>query len=97
MVLPFFWSQRFTNSPGHLILGFLFFAFEWKDYNDQNLSNVGLMVLITGFFTFVSNLCTFCCGVTTNIRKCLLFSWIFGLILMLGGEALGITCLVHNG
>ena len=79
MFMPFFWVQRFTNSPGSAVWPFLFFL---EAYHTRYTT---LMMLI-GFFALTSNVLTWAVnglalmnGVSTTLKKIIWVCFIISL------------------
>ena len=80
MFMPFYWVQRFTNSPGSAVWPFLFFFY-------ANHTKFTLIMVLIGIFTLVSNVLTWSTnglallnGVSTTLKKVLWVSVIISLV-----------------
>lgn len=95
LFLSFHWIQRYSNTPGNIVWIFLFFGFGWS--NDYKVAMLieGIIFLCVSGLSFGLNAFA-CSGITTKMKKYIVFSWIFALIFMIVGEVLGIVVYLQS-
>lgn len=76
--LPFYWVQRFTNSPGVIIWPVLLFTYAKTAYGTIK-GIMGVLAVITCLVTWLTNIFAFTNGVTTTIKKFLVVGFVIGL------------------
>lgn len=79
LVLPFYWIQRFTNSPGSAVWPFLFFIYCHYTRYQVLLEVIGLLSLVTNILTWSSNGLALLYGVSTPLKKGLQVCFFIGL------------------
>ena len=78
LAMPFYWVQRFTNSPGVIVWPILLFTYSKTAYGTIK-GIMGILAILTCLFTWISNLFAFTNGVTTMIKKFLVIGFMIGL------------------
>jgi len=84
LCFPFYWVQRYTNSPGNLVWVFLFFL-DWPWKSSQKYYIIALIVLsfTASFITLLGNLFAMCKGITVCVKKFIVFGWVISFIFTL--------------
>ena len=84
LMLPLFWVQRFTNSPGNLawVSLFLLRGIEWKQDYRYTLLGAGGVVLLVSLITLSLNIVAALKGITTCMKSTLKCFWIIDLLLL---------------
>ena len=92
LLFPFYFAQRFTNSPGNLAWPVFFIAYYLEASGlIATLSLViGILCTLVSLFSISCNLFMSCVGVTTSNRKCLMFFWGLDIVLILVAQGLSI-------
>jgi hypothetical protein len=62
----------------------LFFGFSWTDTYKVPMIILGVLAIATSALSFGVNILA-CGGITTRMKKSIVYSWIFALIFMLVG------------
>ena len=96
MKLPFELSQRYTNTPGNAVWIFLFFGFGWTHLFAGSLITIGIFNLIITLSSIIINLLPFFIGMTSNMKKILLFQWLAAIGLMLICEIIALAVFLSN-
>ena len=96
MRLPFELSQRYTNTPGNAVWIFLFFGFNWSHLFAGSLITIGIFNLIISLSSIVVNVLPFFIGITSRIKKVLLFQWLGALGLMVICEIIALAVFLSN-
>ncbi len=87
LFFSFNWIQRYSNTPGNITWLFLFFGFSWTENYSVVMIILGIIALLISSLSFGINILA-CGGITTRMKKSIVYCWIFALILMIVGEAL---------
>ncbi len=82
LFMSFYWIQRYSNSPGNLAWVFLFFGFAWGSGFDSRMTTIGVLSLIISLITLISNGIAAWKGITTTVKKIVVFCWATALLLM---------------
>ena len=80
LFMPFFWVQRFTNSPGSAVWPFLFFIFASQTSHVVIMVLIGLLSLISNVLTWSTNGLALLNGVSTTLKKILWVTVIISLV-----------------
>lgn len=96
MRLPFELSQRYTNTPGNAVWIFLFFGFGWTHLFAGSLITIGIFNLIITLSSVIVNLVPFLTGMTSRMKKILLFQWLGALGLMVICEVIALAVYLSN-
>jgi hypothetical protein len=90
VAMPFYWVQRFTNSPGMVVWSVMLFVYAGRTYKWGTILVVmGILMLLTSILTWVGNGLALGNGVSTTIKKLIVISFIIGLIFTVVAEILG--------
>lgn len=79
------WGQRYSNHPGNLVWPALFFMMDWTQPFALPMEIIGLVNAFISFTSILVNLIA-CGGISTTVKRVIVFQWVFGLILMVGCE-----------
>lgn len=82
LFLPFFWIQRYTNSPGNISWIFLFFAFQWNHAYKSILIILGSVSLTISVLTLLMNAVAGLYGITRGVKRGIVGCWTVCLVLM---------------
>ena len=78
--MPFFWVQRFTNSPGSAVWPFLFFLYSTQTKYTLIMVIIGTLTLVSNILTWSTNGLALLNGVSTTLKKVLWVSVIVSLV-----------------
>lgn len=93
---PFFWVQRFSNSPGNVVWILMFFLFSWNPSYSTLMIVIGVLVILVSAITLGINIIAGLMGITSGVKKALMFCWGLGMVLMLINEVIAIVAYVQN-
>ena len=93
---PFFWVQRYSNSPGNIVWIFMFFLFSWNPSYSTLMIVIGIITILVSGITLVINIIAGITGITSSIKKAVTFCWATGMILMLINEVIAIATYIQN-
>ena len=93
---PFFWVQRFSNSPGNIVWIFMFFLFTWNPSYSTLMIVIGVITILVSLITLIINLIAAATGITSSIKKAVTFCWGTGMVLMLINEILAVATYIQN-
>ena len=80
LFMPFFWVQRFTNSPGNFAWPFLFLIFASQTTHVAIMASIGVLSLVSSILTWSTNGLALLNGVSTTLKKILWVSVIISLV-----------------
>ena len=80
LFMPFFWVQRFTNSPGSAAWPFLFFTFADQTSHVAVMALIGVLSLTSNILTWSTNGLALINGVSTLLKKILWVTVIISLV-----------------
>jgi hypothetical protein len=80
MFMPFFWVQRFTNSPGSAVWPFLFFYFAGQTIDTLIMVLIGLLTVASNILTWSTNGLALLNGVSTFLKKLMWVCFIISLV-----------------
>lgn len=80
LLMPFYWVQRFTNSPGSAVWPFLFFIFASQTAHQLIMVLIGVLSLVSSILTWVTNGLALLNGVSTTLKKILWVTYIISLV-----------------
>lgn len=80
LFMPFYWVQRFTNSPGSAVWPFLFFTFASQTSHVAIMAIIGVLALTSNILTWSTNGLALLNGVSTILKKILWVCVIIGLV-----------------
>ena len=80
---PFFWVQRYSNSPGNIVWILMFFLFGWNPAYRTLMVVIGILALVVSGVTLGINIVAAFTGITSNIKKAITFCWGGCMIIML--------------
>jgi len=78
----FYWIQRYSNSPGNIVWALMYLLVEWNPAYKTNLIVIGLLGLLVSLVTLGVNTVAAFKGITTMVKKIIVFGWALGLIIM---------------
>lgn len=72
-----YWVERYNNSPGNIIWGYMFLTENWVMVPKLNIlfKIIGFLELFICIFSFVMNMLPFWIGIPTKYRKALKIWW----------------------
>jgi len=79
--LPFFWVQRFTNSPGIIAWPIILFVQSFKTTETLMNELIGIIGVLVNLMTWSTNGLAFLFGVSTKLKKVIVAFFIIGLFL----------------
>jgi hypothetical protein len=91
LFMPFYWIQKYSNSPGNLVWSFLFFGLNWNSNYESKMSAIGVLCLIISALTLISNGIAYWRGITVTIKKIVIGCWAIALLLMCVSEIIAIV------
>lgn len=79
-----YWVQRYNNSPGNIIWGYMFLTGNWGMVPRLSIlfRVIGFLELLICMVSFVMNMLPFWIGIPTKYRKALRRWWLFCIIIM---------------
>lgn len=80
---PFELSQRYSNTPGNAVWIFLFFGYSWTQAFSGSMIVIGVFNLLITLSSIAVNIIPFFAGLTSQMKKGLLFQWLGCLVLMI--------------
>ena len=92
----FYWIQRYSNSPGNIVWALIFLFIEWNSSYKTNMIAIGLLGLSVSLITLAVNSVAASKGITTMVKKVIVFGWALGLILMFVNEIIAIAAYMQN-
>ena len=93
---PFFWVQRYSNSPGNIVWIFMFFLFTWNPSYSTMMTVIGVIAILVSGITLAINLVAAVTGITSSIKKAVTFCWGIGMVLMLINEIIAVATYIQN-
>ncbi len=81
---PFYWIQRYSNSPGNIAWVFLFFGYDWNSAYKSILIILGAITLLISLLTLLANAVAGLSGITTFVKRMVVGCWTLCLVLMVG-------------
>ena len=90
LFMPFFWVQRFTNSPGSAVWPFLFFFFASHTKYTVLMILIGVFALTSNILTWSVNGLALLNGVSTTLKKIIWVSFIISLSAAIVNEVMAI-------
>ena len=93
---PFFWVQRYSNSPGNVVWIFMFLLFSWNPAYTTLMTVIAIIAIIISLLTLTINLIVALTGITTTIKRAVSICWAIGMILMLVNEVIAIAAYIEN-
>ena len=96
LIGPFFWVQRFSNSPGNVVWIFMFFLFGWNPNYKTLMLIIGILVILVSAITLGVNIVAGVMGISSGIKKALMACWGVGMIIMLINEVIAIAAYIEN-
>lgn len=79
--LPFFWVQRFTNSPGIIVWPIILFVQSFKTTDTVMNELIGIIGILVNLMTWSTNGLALLFGVSTTIKKAIVACFIAGIFL----------------
>lgn len=79
LFMPFFWVQRFTNSPGSAVWPFLYFLYAYQTRYTTLMMLIGFIALISNILTWTVNGLALINGVSTTLKKIIWVCFIISL------------------
>ncbi len=73
-----YWVQRYNNSPGNIIWGYMFLTFDWGHFTLLKIlfRVIAVLEVFVSFGSFVLNILLFCIPLSSNYRKAVKYWWI---------------------
>ena len=93
---PFFWVQRYTNSPGNIVWVFMFFGFSWNGAYGTMMIFIGILALLVSLASILVNAIAGFTGITSSMKKAVTITWTAGMVVMLINEVLAIATYMQN-
>lgn len=90
LLMPFFWVQRFTNSPGSAVWPFLFFLEAYHTRYTVLMMLIGLFALTSNALTWVVNGLALLNGVSTTLKKIIWVCFIISLSAAIVNEVMAL-------
>ena len=90
MFMPFFWVQRFTNSPGSAVWPFLFFLEAYHTKYTVVMMLIGLFALTANVLTWATNGLALLNGVSTLLKKIIWVCFIISLSFTILNEVMAL-------
>ena len=79
--LPFFWVQRFTNSPGIIVWPIILFVQSVKTTDTIMNELIGIIGVLVNLMTWSTNGLALLFGVSTRLKKIIVVCFIAGVFL----------------
>ena len=93
---PFFWVQRYTNSPGNIVWIFMFFGFGWNSAYNTMMIFIGVLALLVSVASIAINAFAATTGITSSVKRAITVTWTAGMVVMLINEVLAIATYMQN-
>ena len=90
------WGQRYTNSPGNLVWPILFLPYQWSSSFSTYMQIIGIGTAVVSLVSLCINLSTMI-KTSTSTRKLVMVGWIFGILILLILEGLGVYKYLNAG
>ena len=93
---PFFWIQRYSNSPGNVVWIAMFFLYNWNPAYRSLMIVIGIICILISLATLLVNIVAGVAGVTSGIKRAVTVVWAVGLIMMIINQILTIATYMQN-